>query len=450
MGRFNANFINANKAVTDDTSALKSKSPYDESSENIGNATQIEKHNQETTEEKTSPSPKLSLTKDNDDKSISFANDSGNSSGNDKEYQKIDVNLIEFAKDNPFRRNDNSEAGKKQLEELANNIAIFGLTTPLLVNKINGKYILISGERRLHAVKMLGWKKVDCMVTEITNQQMSQGMLFSANIMTRNISTFDMFSYIYELMSIYSTLAQDGSVSGGKYKYIADNLNISKRQLFKYTSIMNNIALLTEEEIHDLKNNELSVNKAYNIIKSRKADAVVIDSSQGIESTNDSDQQSNSEREDYKGHEPHSANKKEPIDGIQNQEEPEKHISQPPVIAQKPEEHKPSEKATNNKPAPSNAQTSVAGDVYSEDELNLKFIELLFNHVSEDIPIYEAQSLSVNKKIHGVLLCVDKKRYIVYPSAIQTKANEDSSVLSVSFKCFAVDKESIIMREDEL
>ncbi|MBR5947231.1 MAG: ParB/RepB/Spo0J family partition protein [Clostridia bacterium] len=63
---------------------------------------------------------------------------------------------------NPNRRRKAMDS--ESLIGLADSIAHSGLLCPLVVRKKGAKYELVSGERRLHAVKMLGYKRVLCIV----------------------------------------------------------------------------------------------------------------------------------------------------------------------------------------------------------------------------------------------------------------------------------------------
>ena len=53
---------------------------------------------------------------------------------------------------------------QEEVEELASTIQSVGLLQPLVVCKKAGGYELISGERRLRAIKLLGWKRVPAAV----------------------------------------------------------------------------------------------------------------------------------------------------------------------------------------------------------------------------------------------------------------------------------------------
>ncbi|MDO5450516.1 MAG: ParB/RepB/Spo0J family partition protein [Akkermansia sp.] len=63
---------------------------------------------------------------------------------------------------------------EQQIAELAESIRERGLVQPLVVRKVDGKYELIAGERRLRAVKKLGMKQVKVVLFEATDQEVAE------------------------------------------------------------------------------------------------------------------------------------------------------------------------------------------------------------------------------------------------------------------------------------
>lgn len=72
----------------------------------------------------------------------------------------------------PFqpRRRFNEE----QIAELADSIRERGLVQPLVVRRVNGKFELIAGERRLRAVRSLGQKTVKVVVMDATDLEVAE------------------------------------------------------------------------------------------------------------------------------------------------------------------------------------------------------------------------------------------------------------------------------------
>lgn len=79
------------------------------------------------------------------------------------------VDEIQKSPFQPRRRFD-----EQQIEELAASIRESGLVQPLVVRKVNGKFELIAGERRLRAVQSLGQSTVKVVVHEATDQEVAE------------------------------------------------------------------------------------------------------------------------------------------------------------------------------------------------------------------------------------------------------------------------------------
>lgn len=81
------------------------------------------------------------------------------------------ANVAEIQKSpfQPRRRFD-----EQQIEELASSIRESGLVQPLVVRKVDGKFELIAGERRLRAVASLGHSTVKVVVHEATDQEVAE------------------------------------------------------------------------------------------------------------------------------------------------------------------------------------------------------------------------------------------------------------------------------------
>lgn len=74
---------------------------------------------------------------------------------------EVDINLI-----NPNPDQPRMHFNKDELEELSASIKKDGLLQPILVRKVNDSYEIIAGERRWHACKLAGMKKVPVRIKE--------------------------------------------------------------------------------------------------------------------------------------------------------------------------------------------------------------------------------------------------------------------------------------------
>ena len=62
----------------------------------------------------------------------------------------------------------------EQISELADSIRERGLVQPLVVRKVNGKFELIAGERRLRAMKKLGKPEAKVVMMEATDREVAE------------------------------------------------------------------------------------------------------------------------------------------------------------------------------------------------------------------------------------------------------------------------------------
>lgn len=73
-------------------------------------------------------------------------------------------------KPNPFQ--PRKTFSPESLEELTESIGRHGLLHPVLVVKRNDQFTLVSGERRLRAAESLGWKEIEAVVKDFTDQEL--------------------------------------------------------------------------------------------------------------------------------------------------------------------------------------------------------------------------------------------------------------------------------------
>ena len=99
---------------------------------------------------------------------------------------EIPINQIKV---NPFQPRTNFQSEK--IHELANSIKQLGIIQPITVRKIDFKsYEIVSGERRLRAVKLLGQKSISAFI-RIANDQQSLEMALVENIQRENLDPIE-------------------------------------------------------------------------------------------------------------------------------------------------------------------------------------------------------------------------------------------------------------------
>ncbi len=209
---------------------------------------------------------------------------------------EIDINDISLNPDQP-RTNFNENS----LEQLTSSINELGLIQPITVKEKDGKYILISGERRLRAFKKLNLGSIPAYIRK-ANDQSSLEMALVENIQRRDLDAIEIaISYkrlIEELKlshdEMSKKLGKDRSTitnyirllkldpiiqSGIRDKFISMghgraliNIESHEKQLFIYEQILKNNLSVRQTEI---KVRELD--KPKSVIKNLEIDKSITD-----------------------------------------------------------------------------------------------------------------------------------------------------------------------------
>lgn len=147
----------------------------------------------------------------------------------DTDYETIlnlDINLIKANENQPRKHFDD-----EKLAELANSIKEHGIIQPLVVKKQNNIYIIIAGERRWRAAKLLNLKEVPAIVKDMTDVQVMEVSLIE-NIIREDLNPIE------EAMA---------------YKKLIDDFNLTQESISKQVSksrsaIANSLRLLNLDE----------------------------------------------------------------------------------------------------------------------------------------------------------------------------------------------------------
>ena len=108
------------------------------------------------------------------------------------ELREIDVTSIKPNPGQPRERFD-----KQKLKELSESIKQVGLVQPIIVEeKENGKFQLISGERRWNAHKIAKKDKIISLVKKYDAELQKKKELLAANLNRENLADFEEWSYI--------------------------------------------------------------------------------------------------------------------------------------------------------------------------------------------------------------------------------------------------------------
>ena len=97
----------------------------------------------------------------------------------------VDINDIETNPAQPRKSFD-----EEKLVELSESIKQFGVISPILVNKKNGYYEIVAGERRWRAAKIAGLKELPVIVQDYSEQEMMEVAIIE-NIQRENLNPIE-------------------------------------------------------------------------------------------------------------------------------------------------------------------------------------------------------------------------------------------------------------------
>ena len=175
----------------------------------------------------------------------------------------LDIELIEPNEGNFYELSE--------IETLAEDIERQGLMTALVVSENGGRYKLISGHRRLSAVKLLiesgrrKSSKVPCFIKGAKPNNETQLDLIMLNATQRKYSDADKMREYEELTRIFKELEAAGKPIKGRIRdRIADALNVSSAQVGKMDNIKHNAILDVEQAV---KSGDMSISTANEVAK---------------------------------------------------------------------------------------------------------------------------------------------------------------------------------------
>ncbi len=187
---------------------------------------------------------------------------------------------------NPFQPRVDFEP--QALEELADSIKVHGLIQPITVRHLgNGKYQLISGERRLRASKMAGLKELPAYIRLANDQEMIE-MALIENIQRQELNPIEIAITYGRLMKECKLTQQQMAERVGKGRATISNYTrllslpetIQKALQSREISMGHAKALLGTDDIAfqlalfgDIIANKMSVRQVEELIKRQKENA---------------------------------------------------------------------------------------------------------------------------------------------------------------------------------
>ncbi len=152
----------------------------------------------------------------------------------------------------------------QRISELEQSIQKDGLIQPLLVkahSEIAGKYVLIAGERRLRALRNLGFDKVPVVVRELANDSDNLALAIVENIQRQDLDILEEAKAYQKLIKIYGLSHEECAKRVGKDR----------------STITNTIRILglPDEVLEDLKTQKMTMGHARALLSLASVDAIM-------------------------------------------------------------------------------------------------------------------------------------------------------------------------------
>ena len=113
---------------------------------------------------------------------------------------------IDKIKPNPYQ--PRKKFDENALKELSESIARHGLIQPIIVIAKNDEYMLIAGERRFRATKLLGESRIKAIVADLGSQNLRELALIE-NIQRENLNPIELANSYKELIDEYKITQEE-------------------------------------------------------------------------------------------------------------------------------------------------------------------------------------------------------------------------------------------------
>ena len=118
------------------------------------------------------------------------------------EPKQIEIGLIDRNPEQPRKIFDD-----EALAELASSIKNYGVIQPIIVKEVDGRYVIIAGERRWRASRLAGLKTIPCIIKDYTEQEVSEIAIIE-NLQREDLNPIESAKAIKSLIAQFN-LTQD-------------------------------------------------------------------------------------------------------------------------------------------------------------------------------------------------------------------------------------------------
>lgn len=138
--------------------------------------------------------------------------------GSGDDVVRIDVNAI---RPNPFQ--PRVVFAQEEIDGLTESIRTQGLLQPLVVRKKVDGYELVSGERRLRALRQIGWDKIPCIVKPRVSDREMLELALVENIQRENLNDMELANGYQSLITDCGISQEELSTRVGKSRSMVAN-----------------------------------------------------------------------------------------------------------------------------------------------------------------------------------------------------------------------------------
>lgn len=146
----------------------------------------------------------------------------------DTENKEETIKKIKILEIEPNVTQARKKFDEDALNELAQSIKTYGILQPIIVEKKDGFYRIIAGERRWRAAKIAGIEEIPCLVRD-EDEQKNKEISLIENIQRENLNPIEKALGYRELIDNYNLRQQD----------LADKLGISRTNVTNTLRILN-------------------------------------------------------------------------------------------------------------------------------------------------------------------------------------------------------------------
>lgn len=146
----------------------------------------------------------------------------------DTENKEETIKKIKILEIEPNLTQARKKFDEEALNELAQSIKTYGILQPIIVEKKDGFYRIIAGERRWRAAKIAGIEEIPCLVRD-EDEQKNKEISLIENIQRENLNPIEKALGYRELIDNYNLRQQD----------LADKLGISRTNVTNTLRILN-------------------------------------------------------------------------------------------------------------------------------------------------------------------------------------------------------------------